>query len=268
MPMPPRPGRRPAPRPAGAAAADALADLIRSAERIFVLSGAGLSTESGISDFRGPEGLLTRNPAAASMFDIDAYRADRAVRVAAWRNRLDSEIRRAEPNSGHLALAAWQRARTVTIATQNIDGLHQRAGSTDVLELHGTFWQSVCLDCGQRGDIDAVFARVDGGQDDPGCEICGGILRTATVAFGQSLDPSIWRQAVRSAAESDLALAVGTSLGVLPAASLCGTALQHGAPLAVINGEPTGYDDSATLVINERIGAVLAAVDERLQADL
>ncbi len=243
-----------------------LAELVRAADRIFVLTGAGLSTESGISDFRGPNGLWTRNPAAARIFDIEAYRNDREVRVAAWRHRLDSEIRAAEPNTGHKILASWQHRAEVTIATQNIDGLHQRAGAQGVLELHGTFWQSRCLDCEYGCSTDVVFARVRDGEEDPPCPACGGILRTATVAFGQTLDPGTWRTAVQAAHTSDLAIAIGSSLAVQPAASLCDVALLNGARLVVLNAEATDYDPTASLVVNERIGPTLAAVDAALRA--
>lgn len=245
-------------------ALEQLTQLIGGAERIFVLSGAGLSTESGIADFRGPTGLWTQNPTAMRMFDIDAYRAEREVRVASWRMRLDSEIRRARPNAGHLALAALQRTKQVVIATQNIDGLHQRAGAQQVLELHGTFWQSMCLDCDSRGPIEDVFARITAGEEDPPCAVCGGILRTATVAFGQSLDAETWLAAVSAARDCDVALAIGTSLSVQPAASLCDRAVASGARLAVINEQPTDADTLASVLLHERIGPTLSAVTESL----
>jgi NAD-dependent deacetylase len=238
---------------------------VAAANRVFVLSGAGMSTESGIADFRGPNGLWTRNPAAARMFDIEAYRADREVRVAAWEQRYRSPIRGATPNDGHRALARWQDGRTITIATQNIDGLHQQAGSETVLELHGTFWDSQCLDCGDRLPIARAFHRLERGEQDPACQRCGGVLRTATVAFGQSLDRAIWGQAVRAARTSDLALAIGTSLSVQPAASLCTVAAESGAPIVVINEQATDFDARADLVIRTGIGPLLAAVAEELR---
>lgn len=241
-----------------------LADLLGRAERIVVLSGAGLSTESGIADFRGPNGLWTRNPALMRMFDINVYLAEPAVRVAAWRHRFDSSIRTAQPNQGHAFLASIQQRADVTIATQNIDGLHQRAGSRTVLELHGTFWRSVCLSCGATDDIDEAFRRVEAGEEDPACSVCGGILRTATVAFGQALNPRVWRDAVDAARSCDLALAIGTSLAVRPAASLCEVAARSGAPLVILNGEPTTFDGIATAVVNRPIGATLAQVGELL----
>jgi NAD-dependent deacetylase len=253
---------RVAPDPLPAAAT--VAGHIGAAERIFVLSGAGMSTESGIADFRGPNGLWTRNPAAAKMFDIQAYRADREVRVAAWEQRYRSPIRTAEPNDGHRALAKIEDERSVTIATQNIDGLHQRAGSRNVLELHGTFWASQCLDCGDRLPITETFQRWELGETDPPCRQCGGILRTATVAFGQSLDPGVWEQAVQAARGADLALAIGTSLSVQPAASLCTLASTAGAPVIVVNEQATDFDGQADLVIRGSIGALLSAVAREL----
>ena len=246
------------------AAAAAVAGRIAAAERVFVLSGAGMSTESGIADFRGPNGLWTRNPGAAKMFDIEAYRAEREVRVAAWEQRYRSPIRTAEPNDGHRALADIGEGRTVTIATQNIDGLHQRAGSRDVLELHGTFWASQCLDCGDRLPIGEAFQRWELGETDPDCRQCGGILRTATVAFGQSLDPAVWEQAVLAARGADLALAIGSSLSVQPAASLCTLASAAGAPIIVVNEQATDFDARADLVIRAAIGALLSAVAREL----
>ncbi len=242
-------------------ATDRLTRLVASAGRVFVLSGAGMSTDSGVPDFRGPGGIWTRNPAAARLFDIEAYRSDPDVRRASWRFRLDSPIRRAAPNRAHLALAAWESAgRAVTIATQNIDGLHRRAGSGAVLELHGTFWRSVCLDCGDRRPIEETFARVLAGEDDPPCQLCTGILRTDTVAFGQSLDAAVLTAAVDAARSCDLALAIGSSLAVQPAASLCEVAASAGAPLVIVNAEPTAYDALAALVIRDRIADVLGEV--------
>lgn len=242
-----------------------LARLISAARSICVLTGAGISTESGISDYRGPTGLWRRNPGAARLFNIDAYRSDPEVRVQAWQMRLDSEMRTAAPNEGHRALAQWETAdRRVTVVTQNIDGLHQAAGSTSVLELHGTFWQSRCLDCGDERPIDHAFARLEAGEPDPDCERCGGILRTATIAFGQSLDPAVLEAAWRAAAEADLMLAIGSTLQVQPAASLCEVAVSAGVPLAILNADPTPYDGMASAVLHNRIGPVLSAVAQVL----
>lgn len=238
-----------------------LTEQVAAAAHVFVLSGAGLSTGSGIPDFRGPNGLYTRYPAAARMFDLDAYVREPAVRIAAWRFRMDGGIAEAQPNAGHRAIASWQAPhRRVSVATQNIDGLHQRGGSSDVLELHGTFWATQCLSCGDRRPIDEAFDRVRDGEEDPDCRECGGIIRTATVAFGQSLDPEVLGAAVTAARTADLAVAVGSSLEVQPAASLCSVAVEAGVPLAVVNAEPTPYDAMATVVVRGDIPLKLARV--------
>lgn len=244
---------------------DDVAALLRDAAKVFVLAGAGMSTESGIPDFRGPNGMWTRNPDAMRMFDLDAYREDPDLRRQAWRLRIDSEIRTAGVNDGHLALAAWESStREVVVATQNIDGLQQRAGSTSVLELHGTFWQSMCLSCDDRGPIEAVFARVGSGDDDPACERCGGILKTGTVAFGQQLDPVVLAAAAQAAAECDVAFAIGTSLVVQPAAALCDLAVRGGRPLVIVNGSQTPYDDQAAVIVRQPIGAALRHLTEEV----
>lgn len=243
-----------------------LAELISEAGQIFVLAGAGMSTESGIPDFRGPDGLWTKYPEAMRMFDLAAYRSDPEVRRAAWRIRRDGGIRDAKPNVGHYAVAAWETAdRRVTVATQNIDGLQQQAEtSTRVLELHDTFWQTMCLSCDERLPIDQTFERLDAGEVDPNCHSCGGILKSATVAFGQQLDPRVLDSAVDAAQSCDLAIAIGSSLSVQPAASLCSVAMEGGAPLVIVNGEPTEYDEVATLIIRDRIGPALLRVSEVL----
>ncbi len=261
------PGTAPAPPgSAGSASAEALAALIDAAGRVCALTGAGISTDSGIGDFRGPDGLWTRNPSAARMFDLDAYRSDRAVRIAAWQHRYDSPIRTARPNAGHEVLARWQADRSVTIVTQNIDGLHHRAGSTDVVELHGTFWQAQCLDCRACQPIEEVLSHVASGEDDPACLSCGGLLRTATVAFGQSLDPDVWRAAVTAFRDCDVALVLGTSLSVQPAASLVAVAAAAGAAVVVVNEQPTGYDALAHLVIRGGISETLTMTADVLAA--
>ena len=232
--------------------------LLNDAARILVLTGAGMSTESGIQDFRGPQGLWRTNPASQRIFDLQAYIEDPAVRLAAWEMRSSSPIRTAEPNPGHKALVDLaDTGRDVLIATQNIDELHQRAGSESVLELHGTFWRSRCLDCGDHRSIDEAIARFESGDKDPHCYHCGGMLRTDTVAFGQQLDAQIVTSALTAAKNSDLTLAIGTSLAVFPAAGLCDVAVESGADLVIINGEPTNYDSQASAVLRGAIGEVL-----------
>jgi NAD-dependent deacetylase len=231
-----------------------LVDLWRDSSRVVVLTGAGVSTDSGISDFRGPNGLWTRNPAAQAMFDIQTYMRDPEIRRQAWANRRQNPAWTAEPNRGHHALAALQRTgHLATLMTQNIDGLHQRAGSRDVLELHGTIWEVTCMSCGGRWPTPEVLARP---EPDPPCVLCGGILKTATVSFGQALDPRVLDAAFTAADESDLLVAIGTSLQVNPVAGLAGVA----GTLAIVNAEPTPYDDDADVVVRDSISDVLDEV--------
>lgn len=228
--------------------------------RVTTLVGAGISTDSGIPDFRGPAGVWTRNPGAERMFTLDAYVADRAVRVQAWRNRREHPAWTARPNAGHHALVELERSgRLRALVTQNIDELHQRAGSSPegVIELHGSIYQAECLRCARRIPMAEALARVDAGEDDPACAACGGVLKSATISFGQALRPQVLQTAVDAAADCDLFLSVGTSLQVQPAANLCEVALRHGARLVVINAEPTPYDAVADAVLRRPIGELL-----------
>ncbi len=235
-----------------------LAALWRSSPTVAVLTGAGISTDSGIADFRGPNGLWTRNPGAQAMFDISTYLADPEVRRSAWANRRANTTWSAEPNRGHHALAELQRAgRLTTLMTQNIDGLHQRSGATEVLELHGTIWEVVCLSCGSRWPTPEILART---ELDPPCELCGGILKTATISFGQALDRTVLDAAFDAAAEADLLVAIGTSLQVNPVAGLAGIA----DCLAIVNAEPTPFDDDAQIVVRTPISEVLDQVHDLL----
>jgi NAD-dependent deacetylase len=239
---------------------DRAADLIASAGEVTVLTGAGISTESGIPDFRGPQGVWTKDPAAQAMFTIDRYLADREVRVRSWRNRRDHPAWAAKPNDGHRALVDLERrGRLTAIVTQNIDGLHQAAGSSPALvyEIHGTIWEAVCLSCQRRTPMVDVLARVDAGEDDPPCLVCDGIQKSATISFGQALDAVVLDASIDAARRCGLFLAVGTSLQVQPAASLCAVAINAGSPLVVVNAEPTPYDEIASAVIRDPIGETL-----------
>jgi NAD-dependent deacetylase len=225
---------------------------------VAVLTGAGISTDSGIADFRGPNGLWTRNPSAQAMFDISTYVRDPEVRRAAWANRRANPAWTAQPNPGHRALAALQRAgRVDTLMTQNIDGLHQRAGTAAVLELHGTMWEVLCLSCARRWPTPEILARA---EEDPACEACGGILKTATISFGQALDRQVLDAAVEGTRRAEVLVAVGTSLQVNPVAGLAGMADR----LVIVNAEQTPYDDRAELVVRGSISEVLAAVADAL----
>ncbi|MDG4831840.1 Sir2 family NAD-dependent protein deacetylase [Solwaraspora sp. WMMD1047] len=242
------------------AAVDRAAGWLASAGRVVALTGAGISTDSGIPDFRGPAGVWTRDPAAARMFTLDAYLADPALRRRAWQGRRDHPAWSARPNAAHRALVELERAgRLRAIVTQNIDGLHQRAGNSAdlVIEIHGTLYEVECLDCAGRGPMAETLARVDRGDEDPACLDCGGILKAATISFGQSLDRDTLRRAGLAAADCDLLLAVGTSLTVQPAAGLVEVAARAGARVVIVNASSTPYDPIADAVLREPIGAVL-----------
>jgi NAD-dependent deacetylase len=232
---------------------------LREAWRICVLTGAGISTDSGIPDYRGPQGVWTRDPEAEKLVTLSWYLRDPEIRRRSWLMRRDLATADVQPNAGHRALAAAQ-GRLWALLTQNIDGLHQAAGSTGVLELHGTVHQVVCTRCRHRMPIGDVLARVDAGEPDPGCPVCGGVLKTATVYFGEGLDPAVMDAAAEAAADCDVFLAVGTSLGVYPAAGLVEVAAAHGARIVVVNAEPTPFDGLADLVVREPIGQALPAL--------
>jgi NAD-dependent deacetylase len=225
---------------------------------IAVLTGAGISTESGIPDYRGPNGLWTRDPQAQRMMQIDAYLADPELRRQVWLERMHHPAWTAEPNAGHRALVELEHAgRLRVLITQNIDGLHQSAGSERVLELHGTIRRCRCLSCGFETPMQQQLDRVRAGEPDPSCERCGGIQRSATIAFGQSLDGGVLREAFDAAGSCDAFWAVGTSLTVQPAALLCDAAKRNGARLVIVNAQPTPYDAIADQVIRDPIGKAL-----------
>ena len=237
---------------------------------VAVLTGAGISTDSGIPDFRGPSGLWTKNPAAEKMSTYQVYVADPEVRRRSWQSRLTHPAWTAQPNAAHLALARLAASPIDTqVITQNIDGLHQRAGTpaARVHELHGTMHAVVCTGCGARTRMTEALDRVRGGDDDPRCSDCGGILKSATVMFGQPLDPDVFGRALAAAEDADLFLAIGSTLTVEPPASLCRVAAQAGARLIIINRDPTPYDAIANTVITKPIGeAVPALIDQLLAA--
>jgi NAD-dependent deacetylase len=240
-----------------------VASLVAASDRITVLTGAGVSTESGIPDFRGPNGVWTTNPASMRLVDINAYLADPQVRRDAWQERLHHAAWTAQPGPGHLALVDLERSGKLrALITQNIDGLHQAAGSSPavVLELHGTIHRCRCLECGFETPMLEQLARVRAGEPDPRCAMCGGIQRSATVAFGQSLPAGVLNHAIQAAATCQVFLAVGTSLQVQPAARLCDIAVEAGAQLVIVNAEPTPYDHQAAAVLRGRIGDVLPAI--------
>ncbi|MGW6914424.1 SIR2 family NAD-dependent protein deacylase [Kitasatospora sp. NPDC054939] len=237
---------------------------------IAVLTGAGISTDSGIPDYRGPQGLWQRDPDAQQLVTIGPYLADPEVRRRSWRMRREVGALAAEPNDGHRALVELERSGLpVRVLTQNVDGLHQRAGlpARKVLELHGTAREVKCQDCGVRGPMGQALERVEAGETDPACTACGGVLRPCTVMFGESLDPVVLQQADSIARACDLFVAVGTSLQVFPVAALPYNAVKSGARLIVMNGEPTPFDEAAAEVIREPISRALPALVRRLRGD-
>jgi NAD-dependent deacetylase len=237
--------------------------MLAGARRVVVLSGAGISTDAGIPDFRGPNGVWTRDPSAERLSTLDNYLADGEVRRAAWRARIDAPVWSAQPTAGHLALVELERRGVLdTIVTQNVDGLHQAAGSTPriVVEVHGTMHWTACWSCGDRSPTLTVLRRVSEGDDDPACRRCGGILKTATVSFGQQLDPADLARAQLAARACDVMLAVGTTLEVQPVAGIVPLAKVNGARVMIVNADPTAGDRLADLVIRGRIGTVLPAL--------
>ncbi|AJP05914.1 NAD-dependent deacetylase [Streptomyces cyaneogriseus subsp. noncyanogenus] len=237
---------------------------------VALLSGAGVSTDSGIPDYRGPNGLWRRDPEAEKLVTYAYYMGDPEIRRRSWRMRLKNRTLRAQPNAAHRAVAELERAGVpVRVITQNVDGLHQLAGlsARKVLELHGTARSYVCTACRARGPMEDALARVEAGEDDPPCLECGGILKSATVMFGERLDPVVLGQAVAISKACQVFVAVGTSLQVQPAARLAGVAADHGARLIIVNAEPTPYDGQADEVIREPIGTALPALLRRLVSE-
>jgi len=236
--------------------------LMTTAKAVVALTGAGISTDAGIADFRGPNGIWTRDPAAERLSNLRYYLSDESIRRASWRSRLDAPVWTARPTPGHLALVELERqGRLETIVTQNTDGLHQLAGSlpAKVLEVHGTSHWTICWDCGDRQPTLNVLERVRQGDDDPRCS-CGGILKTATISFGQSLDLAVLERVQLAARQADLLLAVGTTLEVQPVAGIVPLAARLGAKVIIVNGSPTAGDAIADVVLRGPISTLLPAL--------
>ncbi|MEU4087846.1 SIR2 family NAD-dependent protein deacylase [Streptomyces aureus] len=236
---------------------------------VAILSGAGISTDSGIPDYRGPNGLWRKDPEAEKLVTCEYYMADPEIRRRAWLMRRDAGALGAEPNAAHRAVADLERSGVpVRVLTQNVDGLHQEAGmpARKVLELHGTAREVVCTECRARTPMGDALARVDAGEADPACVTCGGILKPATVMFGEHLDPVVLGEAAAIAKACQVFIAVGTTLQVHPAAGLAGVAADHGARLVVVNAEPTPYDELAEEVVREPIGTALPELLRRIGA--
>jgi NAD-dependent deacetylase len=236
---------------------------VAGARRVVILTGAGISTESGIPDFRGPQGLWTTDPDAEKLSDIRYYMADAEIRKKAWRARQAHPAWEAKPNAGHAAIAELERrGKLHALITQNIDGLHQKAGNSPerVIEVHGTVLKVVCMACGWKGPMQDTLERVHSGEDDPPCKLCGGILKSDTISFGQNLVPEVIERAMRAAAEADCFISVGTSLQVYPVSGTVQEAKAAGARVVIINAEPTRFDALADAVLRDSIGKTLPLI--------
>ena len=249
----------------GRAVLDAARRSLGRASRVTVLTGAGISTDSGIPDFRGPNGVWTKNPAAEKASTLQNYLADPAIRRFAWQNRLTNAAHDREPNAGHRALLELEwREQLVALVTQNVDGLHQRAGSSParVVEVHGTSHFTLCWNCRDRRPMIEALQRVSAGEDDPDCLACrsrgeAGILKSDTISFGQNLVESVITRAMSAAEVCDVLLAVGTSLQVFPVANMVTIAKRAGATIIIVNGEPTKMDGFADYLLRGQIGEIL-----------
>ena len=232
---------------------------IRDAREIAVLTGAGISTESGIRDFRGPDGLWTKNPEAEKMAHLQHYLADPEVRKRAWQSRSERSWK-AEPNDGHRGLVELEkRGKLQTLITQNVDGLHLLAGSSPeiMVEIHGNMREVMCMSCDERTPMERALARVAAGEQDPPCDSCGGILKSATISFGQGLVHEDLLRAERAAQRCELMMAIGTTLSVSPINQVVPVAKSGGARIVILNAEPTEMDHLGDLVIRGQIGEVL-----------
>ncbi len=238
---------------------DELKRLIGEAKRIVAFTGAGISTESGIPDFRSPGGIWTKY----RPIEFQDFLASEEMRRESWRRKFatDETMRKAEPNAGHRALARLVgEGKMLAVITQNIDGLHQASGIPDdkVIELHGNSTYAACLDCKRRHELDWVKQIFDDNETLPKCMACGGILKTATISFGQAMPEDAMDRAHDATAEADLMITIGSSLVVYPAAGFPVMAKRLGARYVIVNREPTDQDEIADLVINAEIGATLS----------
>jgi len=240
-----------------------LTDYLRASRQALIFTGAGISTASGIPDFRGPQGVWTRDPQAEKLSDIRHYVADPEIRRKSWQARLDHPAWSARPNAGHAAIVELERrGKLHALITQNIDGLHQRAGNSAelVIEVHGTVHAVVCLSCGWKGPMQETLERVRRGESDPPCARCGGILKSDTISFGQALVPEVIDRAMTAASESDLFMSIGTSLQVYPIAGAVQVAKRSGARVAILNAQPTPFDEIADAVFRSAIGEILPQI--------
>lgn len=252
-------------RDAAEAPIQEVCDWINQAQRVVALTGAGISTDSGIPDFRGPNGLWTKNPQAEKMATMHHYMSDPEIRKRAWRSRLESASRQREPNEGHRALVTLERrGKLHKLIAQNTDGLHQKAGNSPelVIEIHGNTREVVCMSCANRTSMKCALERVRAGEEDPHCLSCDGILKSATISFGQPLVEEDLREAKLAAQSCDLMLAVGTTLAVYPIAGIVPLAKESGARVVIVNAEPTQMDHLADQVLHGPISEILPRLVE------
>lgn len=252
------------------AALDQIAGLVRASSRLVAFTGAGISTESGIPDYRGPNGVW----ATQAIPHIDRIRTDREARITFWRERRTRypEMLAKQPNAGHAAIARLERSgKLLGVITQNIDGLHQKAGNSPdrVIELHGSTHRIRCTVCGRVYAGTEIQARLEAGEEDPRCPVCGGVLRGGTILFGEALPEDALKTAVALARASDLMLVVGSSLVVNPAARLPMIAKQAGAGLVILNLSSTPLDHEADVRLSAAAGPALTSiVDHALAEDV
>jgi NAD-dependent deacetylase len=242
---------------------DTVRSWLEGARRVVVLTGAGVSTDSGIPDFRGPQGVWTKDPEAEKRATLQYYVSDPELRKRAWQDRLRHEAWAARPNPGHAAVVDLERSgRLHLLITQNVDGLHHLAGSSPqrVVEIHGTLREVVCLSCEDRAPMERALERVRAGEDDPPCRTCGGILKSATISFGQNLVFADLQRAERAAQEADLLLAAGSTLSVYPIAGVVPLAKASGARVVIVNAEATAMDELADAVVHGSTSEVLPAL--------
>ncbi len=243
---------------------------INDASRVAVLTGAGISTDSGIPDFRGPNGVWTKNPAAEKTATLQHYLADPGIRRIAWQNRVTSPAWAAQPNDGHRAIVELERrGKLDAVITQNVDELHQRAGNdpSRVIEVHGTMWWTRCWTCDDRRPMGETLDRVRAGEADPPCLLCvradrihgpaDGVLKSDTISFGQALVPEVIDAALSAAERCDVLVAAGSSLSVFPAANVVPRANASGARVVIVNAVPTGMDRHADAVLLGQLSDLL-----------
>jgi len=243
--------------------------MVNEGQRVVLLTGAGISTASGIPDYRGPDGVWTKNPGAEVRAHIDVWMSDAEVRRAGWLRRASMSWEAVQPNSAHYAVTDFALRGTLdVVVTQNIDGLHQKAGldRERLIEIHGTIHKSLCMSCGAQGPIELIILRVDAGDTDPRCEVssgddrCGGILKAATISFGQSLIIEDLHRAEQAARTCDVFIAAGSTLGVYPIAAILPVARHAGAKIIIANGSPTEMDSLADIVVSGDLTDTLPAI--------